>query len=428
MRLKKFELKSGSRFSPDAPVVIDFTESKYVKASGDNGVGKTTLLELFLMGCGQLSGEKVVEKLANKDNGKIDIDFSFVGKDRLSYEVRVTKSVFKLLYEGENVPQPLTKMKEILGVVGVSPMEVKNKPLKEIVKWLSSYTNKSPEEFEAKMEKIKDGIKRSKESRAAANRSLKALTEFLDNEPLFINWEESEKKYKKDIDVKSLSTQLDEAGKKSDKFIQAESKLRQLKEREESIAAKIEELQNEAEEIHKSIKTGEKFIDDNKSAKKEYDEVKKKYDNAAQESVAYNRWQEIKRKKTEKDEYEQMSQKADALEKSLLQDMKEMQMEILPDIKGVEIIPESTHENGGQVRKEGFYRDGISSAQMSETEWIGLVMEIWRKNKVKIVVIDNFESLGSYGIETLEKLIKDGCYVLVAEMDRTQKTLEIEYK
>jgi DNA repair exonuclease SbcCD ATPase subunit len=427
MKLKKLEVNSFAGISPESPVVIDFTNSKFVKLEGDMGAGKTSMLNALLVACGQLSKDTNEKSFVNNDTGKIDMNFSFVGKDRLSYEVRCTKSSFQLTYEGNSVPEPIKKMKELLGVVGISPMEIKSKPLKEIVRWLASYSNKSAEEFEDQLMKYKTGIKTAREARAQANKGAKSLNEYLSNEEMFLSWEESEKKYSKEINLKEISSQLDVAGKNSDKLLQAESKLKQLNERKASIEEQINRLTKEAEEVQKSIVIGVKFVEENKTAKKEYDKVKLMYDNAAQESINYNKWKEIKRKKSEKDEYETLAQKADSKEKEILQSLKELQAEILPDIKGVELVTEDTHEDG-VMKKEGLYFDGKNVVQLSETEWYSLVMQIWRKYKVKIVVIDNMQSLGSKGIELLEKLSNDGAYILAAQMNREQKTLQINYE
>ena len=433
MKLKKLEVSAFAGINPNSPIVIDFTQSKFVEVNGDMGVGKTSLLNALLVACGQLSKDSNDKALVNKDSGKIDINFSFVGKDKYNYEVRCTKSSFSLTYEGEAVPEPITKMKELLGVVGVSPMDIKFKPLKEIVKWLAGYSNKSAEEFEGQLAKYKSGIKSARETRSAANKSVKGLTEYLDNEDLFINWEESEKRYSKEPDIKTLSAELDKAGKKSDTYIRAEEKLKRLKQDRPSIVSRIEELkkelaqkENELVEHDKSVAAGEKYIEENKSDKKQYDDVKKKYDSAAQDVVNYNKWQEVKRKKKEKDEFEDLSQKADAQEKKLLQSVKELQAEILPDIKGLELVTEDTHEDG-VIKKEGLYVNGKNTAQLSESEFWAFVMQVWKKYKVKIVVIDNYQSLGSKAVSILEGLSKDGAYILAAEMNREQKSLQVNY-
>jgi thymidine kinase len=80
------------------------------------------------------------------------------------------------------------------------------------------------------------------------------------------------------------------------------------------------------------------------------------------------------------------------------------------------------------MKKEGLYWNGKNVAQLSESQWWSIVLSIWRKYKVKIVVIDNFQSLGSSAVELLEKLSKDGAYILCAEMNREQKSLQINYE
>lgn len=430
MKLKKLEVNAFSCINPKSPIIIDFTQSKFVKMEGDEGKGKTSMLNALLVACGQLSRDK---DFVNLDTGKIDINFDFVGKDGYSYNVRCTKSSFILSYEGEAMPEPISKMKELLGVVGVSPMDIKYKPLKEIVKWLSAYSNKSAEEFEAQMSKHKVNIKSAQTTRADANRSVKGLTEYLNNEDLFINWEESENKYSKPLDLKILSAKLDEAGKKSDTYLKSEIGLKNLKDGRPKILQEIDKLKEALElkekelvEHDKRITAGQKYIDENKSIKKEYDTVKKEYDESHEYVESYNKWQDIKKKKGEKDEFETVSQMADAKEKEILQSVKDLQAEILPDIKGVELVTEDTQENGVS-KKEGLYWNGKNFAQLSESETWDLVLMIWRKYKVKVVVVDNYSNLGSMAAEILEKLSKDGAYILAAEMNREQKTLQINY-
>jgi DNA repair exonuclease SbcCD ATPase subunit len=435
MKLKKLEVTAFAGIDPQSAVVIDFSNSKFVVSEGDNGVGKTSLLNALLVACGQLSHTgKEGKNFINQDSDKIDIKFDFVGKDRCNYSVACTKSQFKLTYDGNLVSEPITKMKELLGVVGVSPMEIKNAKVSEIVKWLASYTNKSAEDFEREMKKIKDSIKLAKDSRAAANKSLKSLNEYLENEPMAQNWEESEKKYAVEPDIKKLSAELKAAGDKSDKYLLAEERLKQHNSTRETIQSDIDRLRKELEEKEKKMEetdglivAAQKYLEDHKADKKNYDEVKKRYDNVALELADYNKWQEIKRKKAERDEFETLSQKADAKEKELSKKVTELHSEILPDIKGVELVTEDTYEDG-KVKKEGLYWNGKNTAQLSESEFWALVMSIWRKYKVKVVVIDNFQSLGSMAVEILEKLVKDGAYVLAAEMHRETKELTINYR
>jgi hypothetical protein len=432
MKLKTLEVNAFGAINPNSPVIIDFTESKFVNVTGDQGLGKTTLINALLVACGQLSKDN--KNFVNDDTGKIDINFEFVGKDRCNYSVRCTKSKFELTYDGEALPEPVTKMKELLGVVGVSPMTIKNEKLNIIVKWLSTYSNKSPEEFEKELAKHKDNRKKAMDTRAAANKSYKALKETLENDPMYNDWEGSEKRYAQEVDIKDLSKQLQEAGNKSDKYIRAEERVKSLKQERPNLVTRIEnikkqllEAENALIEQDKSIVSGEEYLTNNKQDKTNYDSVKKKYDTAAQDVVDYKHWQTVKHNKIDMDEYETISQNADAKEKEIAQAIKDLQADILPDIKGVEMYTEDTVEDG-VTYKEGLYWKGKNVAQLSESEWWEVVLEIWRKYKVKIVVIDNASNLGSKAHERLEKLANDGCYILAAEMNREQKTLSISYE
>lgn len=425
MKLKRIEVNAFGGIHPESPVIIDFTQSNLVIARGDFGLCKTTLLNALLVACGHLSKEN--KDFVNDESGKIDINFSFIGKDRCAYEVRCTKSAFTLKYDGIAVSEPINKMKELLGVAGTSPMEMKFKPLKDIVKWLASYSNKNPDGFEGQLKKYKDNIKKASTARADANRAVKGLKEYLTAEPMYNNWEESEAKYIKPQDIKDLSTELETAREKSDNLTKAETKLTQYKSRQTEIEQQITLLNKELSETIHKINIGETYVVDNKSASEDYTAVKKRYDNVVQETIDYNKWQSIKVKKAELDEFETMSQKADATEKGLLQELKELQAEILPDVKNVELVVEDTHEDGKE-KKEGLYVDGKNVAKLSETEWVSFVFMVWRKFKVKVIVLDNVATLGSKGIELLQKLAKDGAYILATEMDREQKTLEISYE
>lgn len=425
MKLKKLEVRAYAGISPNSPVVIDFTQSNFVKASGDFGVGKTSLLDAMLTACGQLSKDD--KDKINLESGKIDIDFEFVGNDRKNYQVRCTKSAFKLTCSGESVSEPIAMMRELLGGVGQTPMAIKEAKLKDIIKWLAGYSNKSAEEFDADMLKFKEGIKDAEKSRADANRSLKGLNEYLGTEEMFADWEDSEKKYKVKPNIEKLAEEQQEAGKKSDQLVRAVEKVKQKIERKISIEAQIAQLRVELSEVDTAITEGEKFVEKNKNAGKEYDEVSARYKNAAKDLADYNLWQEIKRKKKERDEFETAAQLFDTMAKDLQRDRKIKQSEILPDIKGVELVTDDVTEDG-VFKREGLYYNGKNVHQISETEWWSLVMLIWRKYKVKVIVIDNMQSLGSKGVELLEKLSADGAYILAAEMNRETKTLEVSYE
>lgn len=446
MKLIKFVVNSGGKFNPDktGPAIIDFSKSKFIGATGDQGVGKSTLLELFLMACGQNGGDEVVEQMKNRDSGEINLELSFVGKDRANYDVRVKNGTITVKREGERVTGgPVAMLKQQLGVVGTSPMEIKNAPIEKIVKWLASYSPTSAEDFEKKMLKIKNGIKNYRKVRADANRSAKGAKEYLvgegyvnDNGDLIEKeWLESEKTYKTEPKVKEVSAKLDAASIAADKYLRAEEKLKGHKFRRNLEDVRVSDLEKELaaaketlKQTDKDIATGEKFLVENKADKTNYDVVKKEFEEISKKVVDYKKWQEIKAKKKEMDEFEDIAQKADSSEKALIKDQQELQWEVIPDIPGLEILLEDSFEEEGEQRKAGFYLKGFNSAQLSNTEWLTAVIQILKKNKVPVLVLDDISQFGSKLMETLEALVKGGCYVLYAEMSRGQESLEIQYQ
>jgi len=446
MKLKKFVVNSGGKFNPDTtgPVVIDFSQSKMVGLTGDEGEGKSTILELFKMAAGQNGGEKIIEALKNKDNSAIDLELDFVGNDKADYQIKIKDGNITVRKEGEiKRSGEVSLLKDQLGIIGTSPLPFKNGVVGELVKWIAPFSKLGADEFEAQMAKCKKDQKGAKDARAAANKEAKGLRQQLVAEGYMTSkgeviekaWTASETKYKKKVDIKEVSARLETAGKDSDKYIRAEEKVKQSRlkkiEQERNIAELKEELKlAEAGlvETDKVIKAGEKYLTDNKDDKTNYDKVKTEFENVSKDAVAYDKWQDIKKKKTELDNYETASQKADALEKSIIKKQQELQWEVIPDIPGLEIILEDTHEDEGVQKKAGFYINGFSSAQMSNTEFFTAVFKILKKNKVPVVIVDDASQFGSSLMKTLEDLVKGGCYVLYTEMRRGQQSLEIQYK
>ena len=419
MKLLNYKVGAGGQFTPETTIYIAFEPKKAVKLTGDNKVGKTTILDLLLMNLGAIAGDDLVKRLVNKDTGTIDTELEFVGNDKLKYKTRITKSQFVLEYEGEKMPEPKEKTRQLLGAVGLNPMALKTASTQDIVKWLSGYTTKGTEEYQKQYEKLKDNIKQSRNTRAEANRNFKAIKTTIEDDITEAAWNRNEDKYGRETDIKGLSAKLDAAGKRSDNYIKAETKLKEFKTRKEQLLAELAEVEGK-------ITQAEDYILKNKAAKTEYDEVKQQYESAAEQAAKYQWWKNIKQKKSEMDEYETLAQRADAKEKDLLEELKELQADLIPNVRGLEILLEDELEGGKLVRKSGLYYKGFHSTQLSESEFISVYIEILRRNKVKILIIDGINNLGSDVMEVLDKFKNEGAYILYSEMRRGQQTLEIE--
>lgn len=440
MKLKKFTVNSGGKFDgANGPFVIDFTKSKMVGLMGDQETGKSTMEEMILLNAAAIGGKgitEIVEALKNKKTGVLDTELEFVGNDRADYHVRNKNGVLTVKREGDRTEGGAKELlRKVFGVTGMSPMAVKNGDIDDIIDFLASYSTRGVDEFKKDMLANKKGQEQYKKARASANKSAKGIREYLIGEGIMNDkgeiiekvWKENESKYKTKIDVKKLSTAFEEANKAYNLYQSGNEKLTRLRNDKKSIENQIAALQKQLAIVEADIVKGEKFMTENKKAKEVYDAAKLAYDNAAKEVVAYDKWKDIKTKKAELDEFEDLATKADSKEKDLIKKQQELQWEVIPDIRGVEIVLEDTHEDEGVQKKAGFYYKGLNSRQLSASEWFGLVMQILKKNKVQFLVVDDISQFGSKFMETLNGLVESGCTVLYSEMDRTIDELTVVY-
>lgn len=440
--LKRFELIAGGQFNSQKPsIVVDLTKSSLIGVKADEEEGKSTLVEMILLNTGMVGGEQVIKDLINRETGELKskLDYS-VGKN--NFEVTQSKGVLTVRKDGDKEPGGAqTLLRQTLGMVGVSPMGIKNEPIEKIVKWLAGYSASGADEFEKKMLKLKADIKTAKAARASANKSSKGLREFLAGEG-YIDakgdliekaWKASEEKYKKKVEVKEVSARLEKAGQDADKYLRAEEKLKNHKaarpadlQRIEDLKAQLKVAEAALAQRDKDISAAERYLLDNKADKTKYDEVKTEFENVSKDAIAYDKWQDVKRKKKEMDEFEDASIKADGIEKAALKKQQELQWEVIPDLPGTELLLEDEDDGEGNIREAGYYLKGMNSRQMSASQWFGQVIQILKKNKVKFLVIDDISQYGSTFMDTL-KMASKTCTILYTEMSRGTQELVFDY-
>ena len=431
MRLKLLKISEGGRFSGDNGLEVDFEQSKKVTLAADSGYGKTTALELFKLVLGAVADGQQVKDLINKVSGKLDVEQTFVGKDRKNYVAKLTKSQFYVREEGSKIdlPSPKSFIEENLGRVACDPMKYKNAAAEQQIKWLAGFSDLGEEGFEKQMAKHKEAIKEGEKTRAAANKEAKARKTMLQDAG-YINesgdlieakWTAAEKKYEKPLDTKQLSAALTTAGNKSDKFLENKLKVDAQTRRKTELEAQIKALQAELAQTEENIRVGQQWLEKNANAPKEYDAVKKQYDTAAQFAADYEAFQSCRRQLTEMYDYEQVAQRADAAVQDAEKKKKEIMWSVIPDARGIQIVPEDTPE-----QKAGLYRDGFNSRQMSASQYLETIVKILDKSGCRILVLDDAATYGSDFHETLSKLAKKNWYILMSEMRRNQE-LTIEY-
>jgi len=423
-QLGDFLIKEGGKFTGEKGLVVKFSEYQSATLLGDNKEGKSTALGLLSVLLGRSVKQVEIDALVNKFSGRLDATMKFKGKSGQSFEVTRTKSQYYLRLEGDkkDISSPQATIIEELGHCAYNPHKNQLKPIGELVKYLVPFSNTKPEDYEKGDKRLKEAVEKWEKVRADANREAKGRIVTLSNagfatdkgEIIESKWVAAEKQYAAPLDLKKLSATLDAAGKKSDLLLQAETKRKDLKAREERL---LEELA----EVQKKLKVADKYIDENKEAKKEYDSVKKQYDEAAQFDREYQKWEAIKTAKTELDEYESAAQLADSKAKAAAADRKELQLSVIPECKGLAFQLEDEPN-----RPAGFYVDGFNAIQMSGTEYLVAILKILRKLKCRVLILDGTADFGSDFTQILEQLKKEGWYILMSEMSRGQ-SLTIEY-
>ena len=181
---------------------------------------------------------------------------------------------------------------------------------------------------------------------------------------------------------------------------------------------KLELKKSEIESKKESINSGEKFVEEHKSAKIEYDALFEAYTDIAQYNAEYQKWQETLKDKSDMDEAESLVALADSRKDELKADMRNLYTEYLPNIEGLDVVSVEGLDSDKAV---GVYYNDESISILSESELWGLYMKIWDALKVKVVMIDNVSSLGSGAVDMINTLVKHGCYVLAAQMKRHQE-------
>lgn len=423
-QLGDFLIKEGGKFTGEKGLVVKFSEYQSATLLGDNKEGKSTALGLLSVLLGRSVKQVEIDALVNKFSGRLDATMKFKGKSGQSFEVTRTKSQYYLRLEGDkkDISSPQATIIEELGHCAYNPHKNQLKPIGELVKYLVPFSNTKPEDYEKGDKRLKEAVEKWEKVRADANREAKGRIVTLSNagfatekgEIIESKWVAAEKQYAAPLDLKKLSATLDAAGKKSDLLLRAETKRKDLKEREERLLKELAEVQ-------KKLKVADKYIDENKEAKKEYDSVKKQYDEAAQFDREYQKWEAIKTAKTELDEYESAAQLADSKAKAAAADRKELQLSVIPECKGLAFQLEDEPD-----RPAGFYVDGFNAIQMSGTEYLVAILKILRKLKCRVLILDGTADFGSDFTQILEQLKKEGWYILMSEMSRGQ-SLTIEY-
>lgn len=438
MALTLVRCKAGPFQGIDAsrPVVIEFPKIQKGKKgrpitliNGDQAVGKTSFLHYLLYVTKQNFGVKVSD-MVNLPADALSGEFEFKQNDE-TWKVVITKTTFKLFryfeVDKENkgwIPQGSedTNLKKLIGNVAISPMKLKVDDGKKQVDWLFKMLNVPPAVIE-QAKKLSGRIEEIGKTRAASRKDYEFLKKDLGEDPLFINWEDSEIKFAEIKTIEILQKKFENVTARRNLLNEGKEKLLRLEKQMEEKKAEIKKMLEELRDLRLRKIKGDKYIQENEPVEKEYQDVQQEFITISKYLAEQGAWKMVQEKKKEMDEFETLIQRANTSEANLKKQKRTLLKDMLPDIPGLEIHTEDSIDG----TKTGIYLDGKNPVQLSESELFDLYFKLCRAQDVTMVVIENITDFGTDVIKTLNEMAKAGVYVWATQMERGRKELTIEF-
>lgn len=445
--LKKLEINSFKRINPDAPVIIDFgNDNNVVTFSGNQGVGKTTMIEaiMFLMG---ETLDIAKENLPNTSTGKIDMDLEFEHNSK-KFKVSVTKSQFKLAklwVDGEDEKWvEETSPKEVLKKIfnkALVPASIRYENGTKQVEWVTKLFP-LPKEADEAIKSASLKIKQLVEERPRIGKQRDAEKAVLNSNPLWAEYQQKGEELEKEIKkLEKASDKFDvaEVTSKYNQYKSAESTLAELKSKlqnEESDLAElnrqISDLQVKAglkessiSETKERIVKGEDFIAKNKKSLTDYEKAMEAQKEASSVAIRIDTFKNMLSVKSKYDEFETAYVNIDSKIVDLKKVIQEVKNEYLPTIEDVEVVTDEFDED----KKLGIYYNDKPLQLASESEYTTALIKILKASGSRFVFLENITSFGSGTIEFLNELAKDlneqGGYIFCSQMDRTSEEIHI---
>lgn len=439
----------------DKALVVHFPENdRITEFSGDQGVGKTSLMN----GLKSLMGEQEPGNSVNATTGNKSATLTFE-KDGNKYQARLTKTAFTLKNikeddSGKIVTSTINKPKDIIsdliGPVGVSPTFLsKKKSGEEQIEWIKSLAGNNPEIAKAEQE-MQAAYDIAYKKRTGANADVERLSRevrggnyyawdfenkvFVETETRATvlksisaapeNDEEIKATYKKEF---ARDRELDRANQRikehTDRKGEVEQEILTIEKQilllQDQVAAKTEQKKA----IEESIVKGEEYVKDLQDAPEKFKAAQESMQNSGNIALA---------RKSLKDQADLVSQYniAEAHQLALNNQlveytglMQKLAKDSTPDIEGLEVVIGAIDTK----RPAGVYFKGVNISALSESELWDLCLQIWKYTGTSVVYIENSTSLGTDAIHRVNWFAQNGGHVFISTMQRGYKELKVSF-
>lgn len=438
-------------------LVIVFPKGyNYVELAGDQGVGKTSLIECLKEATGGLAGENTLHQEKTPE-GEIVLDKRykdrFWGTDGNLYSLKVTKSTITLEQisvdpeTGEPVlnaknqevasiqKTPKSLLQQVIGPAGISPMKLKGMNGAEQVKWMRSLFTLSVEAQKMEID-IRQRYDKAFADRTKVNNNYKVTETLLEKNDYYQKMEQWQT-YFDTTKLETLQEAVNDVVTRKNLFDNATKALPEVKQQKVTADRELVDLKEELRKLNERIKAkeeaivilntriekGDQFLEENKNVTAEHEALKDKIQEAADYNLHKQNFDDVMEEKKRFDELGDQKIKANALVDELLQLKKEYIKSFTPDIPGLEVCI----KDEGDTR-EGLFFNGKKLDILAESELWQLATQIWKALGVKIIYVENVSSLGTGAVEKFNEFLKTGgAYIFGTKMTRGEDNLKISF-
>jgi hypothetical protein len=419
---------------------IDFNDKPIIALIADGGIGKSSVLG-FVQACveGRVP-EEAINQVTKKAKGSLDLQI-----DDKQYTITISrskKSESVKIKGSDGMEGSKEVLRKIIGPVAISPFELKDlKPEDQLIEYKKLCKIDTAE--------IDKQLKELRTERTMIGRRKKELEGWLKTDPAYsIDMEEKMERLANPIILDPLMAKLDAANKKIQEIAQIRQTLTNLEVNEKGILQNISDIEEQIANLQKRLEAQRESLKTTRAELANTDimlqsrlqdepnieEIQQEIKVANEHNAERERLQEylLKYKELEEkqQEYEEKSQEIDRKEK----EKGDLIVANGLSVPGLEFREPKTDSEGAVVDdSEGLYFEGKPLSFLSTTEIIkfGVMLKnaIDERNGNKglpVLIMDDFESVGSKGRAEVERLCREeGYQALVAIMDPEVSQLKV---
>lgn len=436
---------------PEQGIVVFFPpEHRFVEASGDQGVGKSSFLSMVKEAAGHLALGRFINR---KDDNKKYIE-EFESTDGRLYRIVATKTQFDLFEiirdeTGEpmkdakgrtvtsRVGTPKEMVQRMVGPAGKSPMEVAAMSPDKQVEWFRSVVKLTKDQLDFEAD-LKKNIATTYNQRKNANAKTNELTKVLGANPYYKEYEKwlahftegNTNRYKNvDQEIKEVQqrhTEYQDKVRRSqdlhDAKQQKASEIEEIQEEIKRLHLKLADCQQEYVKIEDEIQQVDLYLVEKKKVVEEYESstqlVREASEYFQQKAQFDNMVLLLKDYNTNSD----LAVNLDGKLVELRNLKKKFDVDVTPAIEGLEVVTPTEED-----KREGVFYKGLPLEMLAESEQWEWYTQLAKCCGIRVMYIENITSLGSGSIAKFNEFIEQGGYVFATRMDVEQKNLRVSF-